>query len=332
MRYLFRGLIRETGKTVEGAVDADTPEDALNALSTNGIVTEDLTPAPIPLSSVTPSARADFVPQSAGRAGPPPVPPGARPAAPGQAAPQDGTAPSPYIPAGGVLPDHVPAQNIAHPGADSDDPLDRAFAASSQAVSFDQVAQRYRGKSVWVIDRDKIRRQVAMVVDHTLKNAEGAKSGYDGDKVREDVAAALKDLFKDNRNIASQKSPEEARAEQQKQQQAAPAPAQSAPMQAVSTPELAAQIGRLEQFLSKAETVLTQLQVAARRVGSGGGGGGVGFGPARMRHIPRPRNDEQSDVLMQIFKQNVKLRDNIKQKESGAPAEAAAAPAEAAAT
>ena len=306
MRYLFRGLIRETGKTVEGAVDADTPEDALTALSANGIVTEDLTPAPIPISSLSPSARADFVPASAGRAGAPPVPPGARPAAPGHP-------PAPF------LPDHVPAQQIAHPGANSEDALDRAFAASSQAVSFDQVAQRYKGKSVWVIDRDKIRRQVAVVVDQTLQKAEKQNKGYDGDQVREDVAAALKDLFKDNRNIASQKSPEEARAEQQAQQQAAAAAAPPAPaggtVQAVSTPELAEQIGRLEAFLTKAETVLTQLQVAARRVGSGGGGG-VGFGPARMSHIPRPKNDEQSDVLMQIFKQNVKLRDNINKKKN----------------
>ena len=167
MRYLFRGLIRETGKTVEGAVDADTPEDALNALSANGIVTEDLTPAPMPVASLAPSARAPYAPRSAGSAGAPPVPPGFE------------------------LSGSVPAEKIAHPGLNSADPVERAFAAASQAVSFDAVAQRYRGKSVWVIDRDKIRRQVATIVDQTLKQLEEKQQQqYDGDQVRETSQAA----------------------------------------------------------------------------------------------------------------------------------------------
>lgn len=272
MRYLFRGLIRETGKTVEGAVEADTPEDALNALSANGIVTEDLTPAPLPISSLTPSARAGFVPRTAGAAGPPPVPPG--------------------LAAQGSL---VPAERMSHPGLNSADPVERAFAAASQAVSFDAVAQRYRGKSVWVIDRDKIRRQVAMIVDQALKSVEEKQENrYDGDHVRETVAAAIKEMFKDNRNIASPQAPGQARA---------------GPVGTVtSSPQLEAQIDRMEQFLSRAETVLTQLLVAAKRIAAGGGGG---FAPRRMGHIPKPRSEEQNEVLLEIFKSNVKLRQNI---------------------
>ena len=273
MRYLFRGLIRETGKTVEGAVDADTPEDALNALSANGIVTEDLTPAPMPVSSLTPSARAQYVPRTAGAAGPPPLPPGMQGAGP-----------------------LVPAENIAHPGLNSADPVERAFAAASQAVSFDAVAQRYRGKSVWVIDRDKIRRQVATIVDQALKDVESRQQNqYDGDAVRETVASALKEMFKDNRNIASQQTPEQARGGQ---------------VSGVvgSSPQLDAQILRLEDFLVRAETVLTQLQVAAKRLAAGGGGG---FAPRRMSHIPRPRGEEQNEVLLEIFRSNVKLRQNL---------------------
>ncbi len=276
MRYLFRGLVRETGKTVEGAVEAETPEDALNALSSNGIVTEDLTPAPMPISSLTPSARAGYAPRTAGSAGAPPLPPGF-----------EGS-------------DLVPAENIAHPGLNSADPVERAFAAASQAVSFDAVAQRYRGKSVWVIDRDKIRRQVATIVDQALKEVEAKQQNqYDGDAVRETVAVALKEMFKDNRNIASQQTPEQA--------QAARAGAPAAGVVG-SSPQLEAQIDRIEQFLMRAETVLTQLQVAAKRIAAGGGGG---FAPRRMSHIPKPRSEEQNEVLLEIFKSNVKLRQNI---------------------
>ena len=265
MRYLFRGLIRETGKTVEGAVEAESPEEALNALSANGIVTEDLTPAPLPISAVAPSERAPYTPRTAGAAGAPPVPPGARN-------------------------DLVRAQNIAHPAAQSADPVERALAAASQAVSFDAVAQRYRGKSVWVIDRDKIRRQVAVIVDQALKEIESKQQNrYDGDQVRETVATALKQMFKDNRNIASPQSPQ--------------------PQGVVgSSPQLEAQIDRMEQFLSRAETVLTQLLVAAKRIAAGGYGG---FAPRRMGHIPRGGADEQNEVLLEIFKSNVKLRQNL---------------------
>ena len=311
MRYLFRGLIRESGKTVEGAVEAETPEDALNALSGNGIVTEDLTPAPIPIGG----ARLAATPRTAGRAGAPPLPPG-------ELAPSNGHAPASS--------DFVPAELAQHPGSESSDPIDRAFAAASQSVSFDAVAQRYKGKSVWVIDRDKIRRQVAGVVDQALRQAQDeakavageAGDAEAGDRIRESVADALKELFKDNRNIASQQTPEQAEAarrEAQAQQQ--PQVPVAAAAANVTSPQLESLVERMEKFLGKADTVLTQLQVAARRVGTGGGGGGAaGFGPRRMSHIPKPRNDAQNEVLLEIFKSNVKLRDNLNKKPD-APAE-----------
>ncbi len=331
MRYLFRGLIRETGKTVEGAVEADSAEDALNALSANGIVTEDLTPAPLPIDSVRPSDPADYAPASAGNAGAPPRPPGDGPIdASGESGIVGGARPS-----NGHASDYVNAKKINHPDAASNDPLDRALAAASQAVDFDQVAQRYRGKSVWVLDRDKIRRQVASVVDSALQRAQNDRGSFNdetGDKVRESVASALKQLFKDNQNIASQTTPEQAKAAQQAQRGQAPAPAGGGAgggqvVAAASTPQLEALVGRLEGFLGKAEDVLTKLQVAARRVGSGGGA--AGFAPRRMSHLPRPRSEEQNSVLMEIFKSNVKLRDNLVKSDDGEAAapEPAAAPA-----
>ena len=33
--------------------------------------------------------------------------------------------------------------------------------------------------------------------------------------------------------------------------------------------------------------------------------------PRRMSHIPKPRGEEQNEVLLEIFKSNVKLRQNL---------------------
>ena len=53
MRYRFRGLVRETGKPVEGHVEAEWHEQALNLLNENGIVTESLREEPKPLNLST---------------------------------------------------------------------------------------------------------------------------------------------------------------------------------------------------------------------------------------------------------------------------------------
>ena len=175
---------------------------------------------------------------------------------------------------------------------------------------------RARGKARWLKpDReiDRIRRQVATIVDQALKAAEESqRDRYDGDQVRETVASALKEMFKDNRNIASQQTPEQARAAQQ---------GGGAVGTVTSSPQLEAQIARMEAFLIKAESVLTQLQVAAKRVAAGGGGGG--FAPRRMSHIPKPRSDEQNSVLLEIFKSNVKLRENLARARAGLGPESA---------
>src|SRR5690606_25358987 len=107
----------------------------------------------------TPSARADYLPRTAGGAGAPPIPPGEEGAEAAAAGPVD--AAGAVAQGAGQVSGYAPAQAIVHPGSQSNDPVERAFAAASQAVSFDAVAQRYKGKSVWVIDRDRIRRQVA---------------------------------------------------------------------------------------------------------------------------------------------------------------------------
>lgn len=247
MRYRFRGLIRTTGQSVDGHVQAPAEEVAFNVLAEHGIVTESLVPDPIPE--------------------PPPMP----------ELPNMGMGQMPGLPANG-----------GPPRSGFDSVIDSALDTSSAQVPFDALTQRFRGKNVWVIDRDKIRQRVRDVVDAAI--AEGVTD----DATKQAVAQAIDGLFKDNRNLTSK------------------APANSG--------ALDEQIDRLGAFIHKAEGLLAQMAVAINRIGSGGGGGGGGgWGPRRSQFQPRVQN-EQNEVLLEIFKSNLELQRGIdldKKEENG---------------
>ncbi len=240
MRYRFRGMIRETGKPVEGHVEADTEEGAFSALGDNGIVTESLVPDPRPQ------------------------------------------------PGGGLL----------GPGPQSQyaDALDSALDSASTQIPFDALTDRYRGKSVWVNDRDKIRRRVAQVVDAAI--ASSLKDSVNETETRERVAQAIEGLFRDNRNLTSQAN----QVAQQSAASALPAPTATA---AVSTPQLEKQIDRLASFITRAEGVLASMSAAIRNMSLRGGGGGGGYAPRRASRAEE--RGEQNSVLAEIFKANVDL-------------------------
>src|SRR5687768_7867963 len=150
VRYRFKGFVRETGKPVEGHVQAAQEGEAYDILAENGIVTESMRPDPRP-SDVYPNE---------------------------------------------LLPHQTAA--AAAPLAEA---IDSALDTSSSQVPFDSLAQHYKGKNVWVIDREKIRRYVAQVVDQTLQASMAESSA--SDETRKTVAEAIEKLFKDNRNITS---------------------------------------------------------------------------------------------------------------------------------
>ena len=238
MRYRFKGFVRSTGQPVEGHAHGQSPDEALQALSEHGIVTESLREEP---ESATP--------------------------VPGAATPLGNA-------------------------------LESALDIASQQVPFDQLANKFKGKNVWVLDRDKIRRRVAQVVDAAFRNAmaEGGAAAGGMNDVREQVAEAISGLFKDNRNLTSQVSN--------------------------TSMQLENQIKRIEVITRRAEAVLAQMTIAISRIGSGGGGGG-GYGPRRYAGGTAPRN-EQNAVLMEIFKENLRLRgieiDEAASAAAGAPA------------
>ena len=186
--------------------------------------------------------------------------------------------------------------------------IDSALDTAASQVPFDAIANRYKGKSVWVIDREKIRNRVAQVVDTALREALSSQpttAAIDGADLRKQVADAIGGLFKDNRNITSQVSD--------------------------TSLKMDHQIRRIEQMVLRAESVLAQMTIAISRMGSGGYGGGGG-GPRRFVTSGAGARSEQNTVLLEIFKENLRLRgieidEPAEEPQSGSPGPAASTPA-----
>ncbi len=276
MRYLFRGMVRDSGRPVEGHVEAATEEDGYNALSQNGVVTESLSPDPKPLN----------------------------------------------------LNDELPsAPQFA-------DALESAFDSSSSQVDFDGLADRYHGKKVWVIDRDKIRRRVAQVVDAALALSHLHDEG--ANQTRERVNSAIQAMFNDNRNLASERSADSIAGVRFNGNGAPdrgfipPPPPPPVPVSRVSAylpsngngdnhPGLEAQLVRMAGMVRQAESALAAITAAARNGGGFGGGGGGGRG-RRSAAKAGGRSEEQNGVLLEIFKSNLALVRGMQDKPAEAPA------------
>lgn len=177
-----------------------------------------------------------------------------------------------------LVPDPVPltSEPANQPLASA---IDSALDTAAAQVPFDQLTDRYRGKNVWVLDRDKIRSRVAEIVDQALASAQQS-TGTDVSGVRESVARAIDGMFKDNRNLTSQVSN--------------------------TAGHMDRQLERMDSFVRKAEGLLAQMTVAISRMGTGGGGGG-GYGPRRYQASSEVQN-QQNEVLLEIFKENLRLR------------------------
>jgi hypothetical protein len=178
--------------------------------------------------------------------------------------------------------------------------LESALDSSSSQVSFDDLTERYRGKKVWVIDRDKIKNRVAQVVDTALTASEA--NAENSSAARQRVANAISGLFHDTRNIASQHTPE------------------SIAGMRGGTNDLTAQIGRLTGVVEQAEKMIAAMSVALRNVETGGGG----VGPRRIVMPARTLNIPPNEALREIFQTNLDLRRAMKQQASPEPVQAQA--------
>ena len=279
MRYLFRGLVRDTGRPVEGHVEAADDEAAFNALSQNGVVTESLNPDPKPLN----------------------------------------------------LSDELPkAPQFA-------DALESAFDSSSSQVDFDALSERYHGKKVWVIDRDKIRRRVAQVVDAALALSHLHDEG--SSQTRERVNSAIQAMFNDNTNLATERNADSiagVRFNGGADRGFVPPPPPPVPVSRVSPylePEggrgngnghagLEVQVNRMANLVKQAESALAAIKAAARNASFGGGGGGGGGGRGRKSAARAGgRSEEQNGVLLEIFKSNLALMQSLQPPPEPAVAE-----------
>jgi hypothetical protein len=178
------------------------------------------------------------------------------------------------------------------------DALESALDSSSCQVPFDDLTERYRGKKVWVIDRDKIRQRVAQVVDTTLASSEA--NSESGQTARERVADAISGLFHDNRNIASEHTAESV-AKMQAMMKAASGANGLATMNDKS---LADQIGRLTGVVEQAEGLIAAMSAALRNIETGA----VPRRQVVMPSVPSVLGGEQKEVLREIFMSNLELR------------------------
>jgi hypothetical protein len=218
------------------------------------------------------------------------------------------------------------------------DALESAFDSSSSQVDFDALTERYHGKKVWVIDRDKIRRRVAQVIDAAL--ALSALHGEGHDTMRTRINTALEGMFADNRNLATERNADSVAGVRFNAGSTAPPPPPLPPRMAgytngssngngvytngngsngngsafVGHPGLESQIGRITSLVKQAEAALAAVTAAARRGGGGGGGGG---GPRRASAARGGKGEEQNSVLLEIFKSNLEL---VRGMENPAPA------------
>ena len=79
--------------------------------------------------------------------------------------------------------------------------IDRALDAGSKPVAFDRLTRRYRGKRVWVIDREKIKQGVMRAVDTAIHQSQ-TQAESDA-ATRDRITEAIESLFGDNQNLTS---------------------------------------------------------------------------------------------------------------------------------
>jgi hypothetical protein len=238
------------------------------------------------------------------------------------------------------------------------DALESAFDSSSSQVDFDALTQRYSGKKVWVIDRDKIRRRVAQVVDAALALA--AQHAETPDKARARVQSAITAMFNDTRNLATERNADSI-AGVRFNADAAPPPPPPLPQMPVGVrvapylpngnggtnggavggahgganggtalniaghAGLENQVARMAQLVKQAESAMAAITAAARR-GFGGGGGGGGGGGRRLGKS-KGGGEEQNSVLLEIFKSNLALVRGMQDPPPGPGAAAGGPPA-----
>ncbi len=149
--------------------------------------------------------------------------------------------------------------------------LDDALDDAGMRVSFDRLSGRYRGKSVWVLDREKIRRHVAKLVDDAI--VASLRDGEARQEARRRIAQLLEQMFQDTRNVASERS--------------APAPS------------LEERMNRLAEAVARIDRAVASMRVK----------GAAPEGGAARRAAPEggARDRARDEILIEVFESNREL-------------------------
>ena len=149
--------------------------------------------------------------------------------------------------------------------------LERALDDAGFCVSFDLETGRYQGKSVCLLDQDKIRKRVMELVDDAAVD----NLGDDEDRLdaRRRIAQLLEKLLQYRRDLSSERSP---------QSQA-----------------LEAQVSHITQALGRIERVMASMSLAVRRAGPGQ--------PRRTVPGQTTRDKTHDEVLFEVFQRNLEL-------------------------
>ena len=149
--------------------------------------------------------------------------------------------------------------------------LEHALADVGVRISFDQLAHWYQGKSVWVLDRDKISTRVMRLVDEAIGHDESRRDA------RSRIARVLEELFEDRSNRDSE-PPVQSHGEAM---------------------DLEAQVSRLTGAIARIEHAMASMSVSALRGGR----------DEQRRAASRPEAGERThdEVLVEIFRSNLEL-------------------------
>lgn len=151
--------------------------------------------------------------------------------------------------------------------------------ANNRFVPSPKTEHREEDKAV-VIDRDKIRRNVAASIDHAL--ATSFARGEGPMQIRARVANAIHGLFKDYRHITSEQPVDH-------------------------SGEMQEQITKLQEMIQRTEKMLSTWSKFGPPRGGGGEGGGT-----KNRHKPRKSKQKEEDVVLrEIFQANLDLMRSI---------------------
>jgi hypothetical protein len=149
--------------------------------------------------------------------------------------------------------------------------LERALDDAGFGVSFDLLTGRYQGKSVCLLDQDKIRKRVMeLVADAAVDDLPDDESRVDA---RRHIAQLLEQVLQYRQNVGSERSP---------QSQA-----------------LEAQVNDIAQALGRIERAMASMSLAVRR--------DTGGRPRRAAPGRTARDKTQEEVLLEVFRSNLEL-------------------------